>query len=75
MKEPWEEKVKRVRESSPYSHLPNWRILTKNNDVKYIYIYFSLRTKFREWCVCGCFLDVPAGLQVCWLPLSSGVMT
>ena len=26
MKEPWEEKVKRVRATSPYSHLPNWSI-------------------------------------------------
>ena len=24
MKEPWEEKVKRVKRNSPYSHLPNW---------------------------------------------------
>jgi phosphatidylinositol 4-kinase len=25
MKELWEDKVKRIRESSPYGHLPNWR--------------------------------------------------
>ena len=27
MKEPWEEKVRRIRESSPYGHFPNWRLL------------------------------------------------
>ena len=26
LKEPWEEKVKRIQESSPYGHLPNWRL-------------------------------------------------
>lgn len=26
MKEPWEEKVKRVKKNSPYRHLPNWSI-------------------------------------------------
>lgn len=28
LKEPWEEKVNRVRASSPYGHLPNWRLLS-----------------------------------------------
>lgn len=28
MKEPWEEKVRRIRESSPYGHLPNWRLMS-----------------------------------------------
>ncbi|XP_038052133.1 phosphatidylinositol 4-kinase beta-like isoform X2 [Patiria miniata] len=28
LKEPWEEKVKRIRESSPYGHLPNWHLLS-----------------------------------------------
>ena len=28
MKEPWEEKVRRIRESSPYGHLPNWKLLS-----------------------------------------------
>lgn len=27
LKEPWDTKVKRVRESSPYGHLPGWRLL------------------------------------------------
>lgn len=27
LKEPWEEKVRRIREASPYSHLPGWRLL------------------------------------------------
>lgn len=27
MKEPWEQKVSRIRESSPYGHLENWRLL------------------------------------------------
>uniref|UniRef100_A0A672YQU7 Phosphatidylinositol 4-kinase beta n=1 Tax=Sphaeramia orbicularis TaxID=375764 RepID=A0A672YQU7_9TELE len=26
LKEPWEEKVRRIREASPYGHLPNWRL-------------------------------------------------
>lgn len=26
LKEPWEDKVQRIRESSPYGHLPNWRL-------------------------------------------------
>ncbi|KAL4217995.1 Phosphatidylinositol 4-kinase beta [Mactra antiquata] len=28
MKEPWEEKVRRIRESSPYGHLSNWRLMS-----------------------------------------------
>ncbi|XP_063951176.1 phosphatidylinositol 4-kinase beta-like [Lytechinus pictus] len=28
LKEPWDEKEKRIRQSSPYGHLPNWRLLT-----------------------------------------------
>jgi phosphatidylinositol 4-kinase B len=28
MKEPWEEKVLRIRDSSPYGHLPNWRLVS-----------------------------------------------
>jgi len=27
LKEPWEEKVRRIKESSPYGHLPSWRLL------------------------------------------------
>ena len=27
MKEPWEEKERRIRALSPYGHLPNWSIL------------------------------------------------
>ncbi|CAN7989076.1 unnamed protein product [Ixodes hexagonus] len=26
LKEPWEEKVQRIREASPYSHLPGWQL-------------------------------------------------
>lgn len=26
--EPWEEKIKRVRETSPYGHLSSWRLLS-----------------------------------------------
>uniref|UniRef100_I3J7Z0 Phosphatidylinositol 4-kinase beta n=1 Tax=Oreochromis niloticus TaxID=8128 RepID=I3J7Z0_ORENI len=28
LKEPWEEKVRRIREASPYGHLHNWRLLS-----------------------------------------------
>lgn len=28
LKEPWDEKVQRIREASPYGHLPNWRLLS-----------------------------------------------
>ncbi|KAM6935995.1 phosphatidylinositol 4-kinase beta isoform 3-T3 [Lycodopsis pacificus] len=28
LKEPWEEKVRRIREGSPYGHLPHWRLLS-----------------------------------------------
>ncbi|XP_077012154.1 phosphatidylinositol 4-kinase beta isoform X6 [Tamandua tetradactyla] len=28
LKEPWQEKVRRIREASPYGHLPNWRLLS-----------------------------------------------
>ncbi|XP_068602929.1 phosphatidylinositol 4-kinase beta-like [Brachionichthys hirsutus] len=28
LKEPWEEKVRRIREASPYGHLINWRLLS-----------------------------------------------
>ncbi|KAI8776391.1 phosphatidylinositol 4-kinase beta, partial [Biomphalaria glabrata] len=27
LKEPWEDKVTRIRESSPYGHLPNWQLM------------------------------------------------
>jgi len=27
MKEPWLEKVRRIREASPYGHLPAWRLM------------------------------------------------
>lgn len=27
LKEPWDQKVSRIRESSPYGHLPGWRLL------------------------------------------------
>merc|ERR1712112_364667 len=26
-KEPWQEKVERIRESSPYGHLPGWKLM------------------------------------------------
>ncbi|XP_032824643.1 phosphatidylinositol 4-kinase beta-like isoform X2 [Petromyzon marinus] len=28
LKEPWKEKVRRIREVSPYGHFPNWRLLS-----------------------------------------------
>ncbi|XP_057690883.1 phosphatidylinositol 4-kinase beta isoform X1 [Corythoichthys intestinalis] len=28
LKEPWEEKVRRIREGSPYGHVPTWRLLS-----------------------------------------------
>ncbi|XP_018620261.1 phosphatidylinositol 4-kinase beta isoform X1 [Scleropages formosus] len=28
LKEPWQEKVRRIREASPYGHLHNWRLLS-----------------------------------------------
>ncbi|KAJ8273648.1 hypothetical protein GJAV_G00104000 [Gymnothorax javanicus] len=28
LKEPWEEKVRRIREGSPYGHFPNWHLLS-----------------------------------------------
>uniref|UniRef100_A0A3P9ID21 Phosphatidylinositol 4-kinase beta n=1 Tax=Oryzias latipes TaxID=8090 RepID=A0A3P9ID21_ORYLA len=28
LKEPWEEKVRRIREASPYGHLTNWKLLS-----------------------------------------------
>ena len=28
MKEPFDDKVRRIRESSPYGHLPNWKLLS-----------------------------------------------
>ncbi|KAK5931511.1 hypothetical protein CesoFtcFv8_000224 [Champsocephalus esox] len=28
LKEPWEDKVRRIREGSPYGHLPTWRLLS-----------------------------------------------
>lgn len=28
LKEPWEEKVRRIQQSSPYGHLPSWRLLS-----------------------------------------------
>lgn len=34
LKEPWEEKEARIREASPYGHVPNWNILFY--DVKHL---------------------------------------
>ena len=34
LKERWEKKVRRVRSLSPYSHLPNWSILLKEDFLK-----------------------------------------
>ena len=28
LKEPFDEKERRIRETSPYGHLPNWRLLS-----------------------------------------------
>ena len=28
LKEPMDEKVRRIRDSSPYGHLPNWRLMS-----------------------------------------------
>ncbi|XP_077646693.1 phosphatidylinositol 4-kinase beta isoform X3 [Lonchura striata] len=28
LKEPWQEKVRRIREASPYGHLPSWRLVS-----------------------------------------------
>ena len=45
MKEPWEEKQKRIRSSSPYGHLPNWSILPMLlyiKAVKNIYVYICM---------------------------------
>ena len=28
LKEPWEDKVRRIRDSSPYGHLQNWKLLS-----------------------------------------------
>lgn len=28
LQEPWHEKVRQIRESSPYGHLANWRLLS-----------------------------------------------
>ncbi|CAG5135348.1 unnamed protein product [Candidula unifasciata] len=28
LKEPWQDKVARIRESSPYGHLPNWQLMS-----------------------------------------------
>ena len=28
LKEPWEEKVSRIQETSPYGHLPNWKLMS-----------------------------------------------
>ncbi|XP_071481215.1 phosphatidylinositol 4-kinase beta-like [Diadema antillarum] len=28
LKEPWDEKARRIRQGSPYGHLPNWRLLS-----------------------------------------------
>lgn len=27
LKEPWKDKVQRIRRMSPYGHLPNWRLI------------------------------------------------
>ena len=40
MKEPWEDKVQRIRASSPYGHLPNWSILSYYTTLESVYEVF-----------------------------------
>lgn len=56
LKEPWEEKVSRIKESSPYGHLPGWRLMAVivkcGDDLRQellAYQYLSLlKTVWRE---------------------------
>ena len=51
MKEPWLEKIERIRESSPYGHLPNWKLLSVivkcGDDLRQELLVFQLLTKLQ----------------------------
>ncbi|XP_024920695.1 phosphatidylinositol 4-kinase beta isoform X3 [Cynoglossus semilaevis] len=57
LKEPWEEKVRRIREASPYGHLPNWKLLSVivkcGDDLRQeLLAYQVLRQLQMIWQVC-----------------------
>ena len=54
LKEPWEEKEARIREASPYGHVPNWNILL-----------CSLRSHNLMSCNFGCYNFRSYNLKLC----------
>lgn len=52
LKEPWEEKVRRIRESSPYGHFPNWRlvavIIKCGDDLRQELMAYQLLATFQK---------------------------
>lgn len=51
LKEPWQEKMKRIRESSPYGHLSNWKLLSVivkcGDDLRQELLAFQVLTKIQ----------------------------
>uniref|UniRef100_H2Z9X0 Phosphatidylinositol 4-kinase beta n=1 Tax=Ciona savignyi TaxID=51511 RepID=H2Z9X0_CIOSA len=52
LKEPWSCKVQRIREASPYGHLPNWRlyaaIIKCGDDLRQELLAFQMLTQLEE---------------------------
>lgn len=52
LREPWSEKQARIRDSSPYGHLPNWRLLPvivkSGDDLRQELIAFQFLNKLQE---------------------------
>jgi len=56
MKEPWKEKVRRIRESSPYGHLANWKLLSVivkcGDDLRQELLAYQFLTQLQVSSVC-----------------------
>ncbi|XP_013384891.1 phosphatidylinositol 4-kinase beta [Lingula anatina] len=52
LKEPWHEKERRIKESSPYGHLPNWRLLSAiikcGDDLRQELLAFQVLTQLQN---------------------------
>ena len=55
LKEPWEEKVMRIRESSPYGHLHNWRLMSVivkcGDDLRQELMVYQVLKQLQVWCI------------------------
>jgi len=59
MKEPWQEKVRRIRESSPYGHLANWKLLSVivkcGDDLRQELLAYQVLTQLQVYLLNYCY--------------------